>query len=53
MFKFCVEEKKRDDSLVYNDFDVNYLQGYKENEKIKPSDELIKIMSAMVLGSNK
>ena len=44
MFKFSVDKKNRD---------KNYLEGYKENEKIKPSDELIKIMSVMVLGSNK
>lgn len=49
MFKFSVKKPKMDKTLIYNDFDKDYLTINNIDDKIKPSDELIKLISNMII----
>ena len=55
MFKFCVKEEKRDNTLLYNDVKDDYfpVKNDKETQKIKPSDELNTIIKLMIFGNSK
>ena len=55
MFKFCVKEEQRDNTLLYNDVKDNYFpdKNDKEIDKIKPSEELNNIIRLMIFGNSK
>ena len=55
MFKFCVKEEQRDNTLLYNDVKDNYFpdKNDKEIHKIKPSEELNNIIRLMIFGNSK